>query len=201
MRKKTCVFVSVIMMVLSWSSVSYAEDEPENFISSSLFMLGNFLPNPPSFYQLNYGRRLTKQDTLIVEAITWTYDAPLGIPYRNRLDDSDYTFDGYARDIGVGLAYQRFWWRGLYSTLHVTPFWQQYYNEQREYIQSGFQLFMTFRTGYHFEFWKNRLFIEPSVAVTAWPVNTNLPESFAKQEDRWPGYFLFEPGLHIGVNF
>ena len=50
-------------------------------------------------------------------------------------------------------------------------------------------------------FGKEELFIEPSVAFTHWPINTNMPESFAKLEERWPNYFLFEPGLHIGYNF
>ena len=200
MRHKTIIALTALCLL--YSSTSQAEDKPKkHFVSSSLFMLFNLLPNPPSFYQLNYGHRLTKKDTIIVEAITWTYDAPLGIPYGSAKSDPKYKFNGHARDFGVGLAYQRFWWRGLYSTLHMTPFWQLYYDDKDQYIQSGFQLFMTFRTGYHFSFWDNRIFLEPSVAVTAWPINTNLPEDFAKQEAKWPSYFLFEPGLHIGVNF
>lgn len=207
MRRMNTVNYLIFLLVFGYASVVHADDnaddEPEHkhFIGSSLFMLFNFLPEPPSFYQLNYGHRFTKRDTLIVEAITWTYNAPIGIPYGSAKTDPRNRFNGYARDIGIGLAYQRYWWRGLYSTLHVTPFWQGYYDEQSQYIQSGFQLFMTFRAGYHFEFWKNRIFLEPSVAVTAWPINTNLPDDFAAQEAKWPSYFLFEPGLHIGVNF
>lgn len=212
MRHKTNAILVVMMLALGWSITSYAQQKPEqseespdkehkNFVSTSAFMLFNALPNPPYFAQLNYGRRLTNKDVLIVEAITWRYSAPLGIPYGKDKTDSKNDFDGYARDIGVGLAYQRFWWRGLYSTIHATPFWQAYYDSQDKYIQSGFQLFMTLRAGYHFNFWHNRVFIEPSIAVTAWPINTNLPESFAKEEARWPSYFLAEPGLHVGVNF
>jgi hypothetical protein len=54
-----------------------------HFVGSSLFMLANLLPlsNPPAFYQLNYGYRLTPKDVVSIEAITWTYKAPLGIPY------------------------------------------------------------------------------------------------------------------------
>jgi hypothetical protein len=89
----------------------------------------------------------------------------------------------------------------LYTTLHATPFFQMYFDQEGEHIQSGFQLFMTARLGYHFEFWKNRLFIEPSIAATAWPINTNLPDTFAAQEERWRPFFLGEPGLHFGVNF
>ena len=62
-------------------------------------------------------------------------------------------------------------------------------------------LFMTYRLGYHVQLFKNRFFIEPSVAMTHWPVKTNVPESFARLDSKWPSYFLFEPGLHFGVKF
>jgi len=166
-------------------------------------MLYNFVdtPEPPSFYQLNFGYRITAKDILIVEAITWKYYAPLGIPYGPSYGDSSVNFPGYVRDFGVGLAYQRFFWKGLYSTLHVTPFVQQYFNPDKEKIQTGFQLFTTLRLGYHIKLFKNRLFVEPSAACTYWPINTNMPDSFAVQENIWPNYFLFEPGLHVGFNF
>lgn len=205
MRHETSAIALCALMASVIPASSSAQDEPgqgrRHFVSSSAFMLLNALPQSPNFVQLNYGYRLTDEDALIVEAITWRYFAPVGIPYGPDKVDPANEFDGYARDVGVGLAYQRFWWKGLYSTLHATPFLQLYYDRQDQYIQSGFQLFMTFRTGYHFSFWDERIFIEPSVAVTAWPINTNLPESFAAQEDRWPSYFLFEPGLHVGVDF
>ncbi|MEX2591730.1 MAG: hypothetical protein WD426_03075 [Anditalea sp.] len=78
---------------------------------------------------------------------------------------------------------------------------QKYVDKDNLKIQNGYQLFMTYRLGYHFELLKNRLFIEPSVAITHWPINTNVPESFAKLESQWPNYFLFEPGLHFGIKF
>jgi len=55
--------------------------------------------------------------------------------------------------------------------------------------------------GYHFQFFKNRFFLEPSVAMTHWPINTNVPESFERVESKWSNYFLFEPGLHFGFKF
>jgi hypothetical protein len=74
-------------------------------------------------------------------------------------------------------------------------------NEEGEKIQNGFQLFLTGRVGYHIRLFKDRFFLEPSIAVTYWPINTNVPESFAEVEKKWPNYFLFEPGLHFGVKF
>lgn len=200
MSKHIIRVIATLFLVLTSASPAIAQDR-EQFVSTSLFMLANFLPEPPSFFQLNYGRWLSDQDVLLIEAITWTYDAPLGIQYWDGLGDPDHDFPGHVRDVGVGLAYQRFWWKGFFSTLHATPFWQSYYDEDGEYIQSGFQLFVVARAGYRFEFWRDMLFVEPSVAITSWPINTNLPEGFAAQEQKWPKFFLFEPGLNIGLSF
>lgn len=175
-----------------------------HFVGTSLFTLVNLIPNqeaPPRFFQLNYGYRITPKDVLIAEAITWQYFAPLGIPYGPSYGSSEENFPGLVRDYGIGLAYQRFLWKGLYATLHTTPFVQQYLNPEKEVIQTGFQLFCTGRLGYHLTFFNNHLFVEPSIAFTSWPVNTNMPDSFQEREDKWPNYFLFEPGLNLGYKF
>ena len=188
--------------LLSVSNLAKADERPRYFISSTPFMLANLLPKPPHFAQLNFGARLTARDTLIVEAITWRYPAPLGIPYWNPLfENSNAEFPGFARDIGVGLAYQRFWWKGLYTTVHATPFVQTYHRRSGALIQTGFQLFVVARVGWHFDLFDQRLFIEPSMAATSWPINTNLPPGFQAEEDKWPKVFFPEPGLHIGVQF
>ncbi len=173
------------------------------FLSTSAFMAMNLVeqPDPPRFFMLNFGYRFTPKDAIIVEAISWQYFAPLGIPYGPDKGNKEEFFPGFARDYGVGLAYQRILWKELYSTFHATPFLQQYFNTEAEKLQTGFQLFLTWRFGYRFQVFKKKLFIEPSVAFTSWPINTNLPESFQRLEDKWPKYFLFEPGLHIGYNF
>lgn len=197
--------VLTLITLFALPSVTWASDDPppiprkRHAIGSSVFVLYNLIPDdqPPSFYQLNYKYRLTTKDTLSAEAITWTYHAPLGIPYGSR----DTAFPGSVRAYGLGVAYQRFLWNQFYSAIHVLPLAQTFRDENKNKIQSGFQLFFTVRFGYHFEFFKNRVFLEPSVAFTSWPINTNLPDSFTREEDKWPMYFLFEPGLHVGVNF
>ncbi len=205
MKIRTSFILALLFASFTVVGQDSKKDHPayKHFISSSLFMTVNLLPvaNPPRFYQLNYGHRFTPKDALIVEAITWQYEAPVGIPYGPSYEDPAENFPGLVRDYGIGLAYQRFWWKGAYSTLHTVPFFKQYLNEDKEKIQNGFMLFMTLRAGYHFKFLKNRLFLEPSVACTFWPVNTNMPESFQVVEDRWPNYFLFEPGLNVGFQF
>ncbi len=59
---------------------------------------------------------------------------------------------------------------------------------------------MTLRVGYRIDLFNKRVFIEPSVASTYWPVNTHLPASIAAEEAKYPNYSLFEPGLDVGIN-
>ena len=145
------------------------------------------------------GYRLTPRDLLLVEAVTWTYSAPLGVPYWASQSASYRSYPGFVREYGLGLAYQRFLWRGLFGAFHVTPLLRQYLDSDKKKIQSGFQLFLTLRLGYRFEFLAHRVFVEPSVAVTHWPISTNVPPAFARADRHWPNYFLLEPGLNFGV--
>lgn len=197
------VFFAVLLFALPASAQTEPSDPNyrRHFVGSSLFVLANLVPQsePPFFYQLNYGYRVTPKDVVSLEAITWRYHAPLGIPYGAKYGSEEERFPGHVRAYGVGVAYQRFIWKGLYSALHALPMRQTFVDSAGEKIGSGFQLFVTLRVGYHLELFANRFFLEPSIACTSWPINTGLPESFAKKEGKWPSYFLFEPGLHFGV--
>ncbi len=160
-------------------------------------MVMNLVPDDehPSFYQVNYAYRITSKDVISVEAITWKYHAPLG---QQHWHDGD-NYPGSVRSVGVGGAYQRFSWRGLYVGLHALPLVQTFLDERGTKIKHGFQLFMTARIGYHVQLFDNRVFVEPSIGVTSWPINTGLPHGFAQEEQKWGKIFLFEPGLHFGV--
>lgn len=200
---KSIGFSFLFSLLLIGQSAAQTQDSLQyrHFVGSTLFVLANLAPNPPQYYQLNYGYRLTPKDVLSVEAITWTYGGPLGRPYGPDFEHPASNFPGKVRAAGAGLAYKRFWWKRLYTQVHATAFHQTYLDEAQMKIQRGFQLFTVLRIGYQFRFFKQRFFLEPSVAATSWPINTNLPESFQVQEDQWPKYFLFEPGLHFGINF
>lgn len=197
-------FLAVFTLVYAASVQAQVADHEvsrRHFIGSSGFMLFNALPEAPDFFQLNYGYWLTNKDVLSIEAITWKYNAPLGIPYGPAMGSSEEAYPGYVREFGVGAAYQRFIWRDLYVAGHALPLLQQYHDENGKEIQEGFQLFLTLRMGYHVRLFQDRFFIEPSVAATHWPINTNVPASFAEKDNKWPNYFLLEPGLHFGVKF
>lgn len=194
----------VLAAVLFFVRPVIAQTSPEQaerrwFIGTSAFVLANLAPDPPSFYQFTIGYRVTDRDVVALEAKTWTYRHPLGIPYGPSFEAESEEYPGHVRGYGVGVSYQRYLWKGLYAGAEATAFLQRYVEGPENRTTSGFQLFTAVRAGYHVTMFDGRFFIEPSVACTAWPVNTDVPASFARLDDRWPGFFLFEPGLHLGV--
>lgn len=174
------------------------------FIGSTFLMLGNFIPddpNPPKFFQVNVGYRITPKDVVSFEFKKSQFAWPLGIPWGPSFDAPGENYPGYISQYVPSIAYQRFWWKGLYTSVHVLNAFQKYYDENNTKIANGFTLFLTYRLGYQLKFFKNRFFFEPSIGLTHWPVQTNVPESFAAVENKWPNYFGYEPGLHFGFNF
>jgi hypothetical protein len=192
--------ISTTVMIAMFSVLAFCQTENKeadfkrHSIGSSLFLLGN-IGDSVRFMQLNYGYRLTPKDNFIVEAITWTYFEPLGT-----YGSSEEYYPGKVRATGIGLGYQRFLWKNLFTTVEPTFFLQQFYDTDDKHIQNGFQLYLQFIAGYHFEFFKKRVFVEPAFALKYWPVNTNFPESFAAIEDGKPKY-KFEPALNFGFKF
>lgn len=203
MCRNSILSALILLTSLNAQSQTASNDSLERrfFIGSTLFVLANLVndPDPPNYYQLNFGYRITRKDVVSLETITWNYYEPIGVP--NGVKQNATNFPGKIQAFGAGLTYKRFLWKQFYAQVHSTALKQNYLDEENEKIQSGFQLFNTVRIGYQFRFFKNRLFLEPSIAMTFWPVNTNLPESFQVEEDKYPNYFLGEPGLHFGFNF
>ena len=172
------------------------------FIGSSMFMLGNFLPEDrPDFFQLNFGYRPTEKDVLAMEIKTWKYHFSLGIPYGEDFEHEAYRFPGYIREFGFAVVYQRFLWKGLYTGVHVMNAWQHFINNEGDRMDKGFQIFNTYRLGYHVKLWKNRFFLEPSIAITHRAFHTEMPESFKVLDEGRSKFFFGEPGLHFGFNF
>ncbi len=173
------------------------------FIGSTAFVLYNLVPddNPPNFYQLNFGYRISPKDAISLELKTWTYRWSLGIPYGSSFEAPEEKFPGKVQDYGFALAYQRFWWKGLYTGVHMMSAWQTFSDEDDKKIDNGFQIFNTYRVGYHIEFLNGRFFIEPSIAITHRPYHTEMPESFKELDDKRSKFFFGEPGFHFGFNF
>lgn len=207
MQRKILVIGLVVMMTSSIQlKAQYAETDStckKWFVGSTLFMLGNLSQvNPPGFVQLNLGYRMTGKDVISLELITWKHAWPLGINpfYDDAYGKPEEKYPGYIREYGVGIAYQRYFWKGLYAAIHVTPMWQTFKDENGNKVGDGFIIFNTYRVGYHVKLFKDRLFIEPSLGVAGRPCFTEMPAGFKEKDDRWPKWTP-EPGLHFGFNF
>ena len=197
--------LAITILVLSKAAYSqYARSDTFNtfFVGSSVALLGNFAAtNRPDFAQVNFGYRLSGKDVVSLELKTWKYAWSLGIPYGDDFEAPEEKFPGFIREYGFALVYQRFWWKGLYSAVHVMNAWQRFVDEDGNKIDNGFQLFNTYRLGYHFKLFKGKWFIEPSIAVTHRAFHTEMPASFKIQDDQWSKLFWGEPGMHFGFNF
>lgn len=207
MQKKVTVLVTILVLNVSTSfSQKTLKDATEKkyFIGSTLFMLANLNTkdlNSPDFYQINFGYRITAKDAVSIETKTWKYAWPLGIPYGKDFEASEEKFPGYIREYGIALAYQRFWWKGLFTAIHIMNAKQTFIDNDGDKIKNGYQMFNSYRLGYHFKFFKNNIFIEPSLAVTHRPFQSKMPESFEQLNNKWSKFFIGEPGLHFGINF
>ena len=208
--QKRFLFIGFVLVLTNSFQVKAQYTETENtckrwFVGTSLFvLLGNFdTKNPPNFAQLNIGYRITGKDVITLEPKTWKYSWPNGIhPFFNKSYKKDEEkFPGYVREYGISVAYQRFFWKSLYAELNVMPTLQNFVNNEGKKIDNGFQIFNTYRMGYHIKLFKDQFFIQPSLAITHRAYHTKLPDDFKQQDDKWSKFVFGEPGLHIGFNF
>ncbi|WP_109699038.1 hypothetical protein [Chitinophaga deserti] len=208
MRKKVLLFALALMMTSSLQlNAQYAKQVSTYkrwFVGSTMFLLGNLAStNSPDFVQLNVGYRITGKDVITLEPKTWKYAWPNGIhPFINKsYGKPEEEFPGFIREYGLAVAYQRFLWNGLYAELNVMPTWQTFVAADGKKIDNGFQFFNTYRVGYHIKLFKDRFFIQPSIAVTHRPYHTKMPDGFKQLDDKWSKFVIGEPGLHFGFNF
>lgn len=175
------------------------------FVGTSLFvLLGNLdTENPPNFAQLDIGYRITGKDIIRLSPKTWKYAWPNGIhPFLNKAyKKPEEKFPGYVREYGITVSYQRFLWKGLYAQLDVMPTWQIFVNENNKKIKDGFQIFNSYRVGYHIKLFKDRFFFQPSICMTHRAYHTELPDGFKQLDDKWSKFIFPEPGLNVGFNF
>jgi hypothetical protein len=175
------------------------------FAGTSLFvLLGNLdIQNPPNFVQLNLGYRITGKDVLTLAPKTWRYAWPNGIhPFLNKAyKKPEERFPGYVREYGVTASYTRFLWKGLFAQLDVMPTLQVFVNDKGKKFDDGFQIFNSYRIGYHIKLFKDKFFFQPSICMTHRAYHTPLPDGFKQLDDKWSKFIFPEPGLNIGYNF
>lgn len=197
----TVKILATFMLVTTFSFGQNSSPTDKNTIGykhslgSSFFMLGNLLEDSPDYYLLTYGYQLTKKDRIFAEFNTWRYSEPLGT-----YGKSEEFYPGFVRAYGIGVGYQRFHWKGLFTTAQATPFLKQYHDINDNKTQKGLQLYLQFVAGYRFNFFKERFYIEPAYALKYWPVDTNFPTDFSEIEKGAPIH-IFEPSLNFGIKF
>jgi hypothetical protein len=206
--QKKILCVGLVLMMITTLHVKAQYDEQDStykrwFVGSTIFLLGNLdKVNPPAFAQLNLGYRITGKDVISLELITWKHAWPLGInPFYNKAYGTPgERYPGHIREYGFGVAYQRYFWKGLFAATHIMPMWQTFKNENGNKVGDGFIIFNTYRVGYHVKLFKDRFFIEPSLGIAGRPYYTEIPIGFKEKDDKWPKWTP-EPGLHFGYNF
>ena len=205
--RKNILFIGLFILLISSAQLNAQQAKQDStskkfFVGSTLLLLGNFSKvNNPEFVQVNLGYRITPKDVVSFEFKRSIYSWPLGIPWGPSFDAPGENYPGHARILAPTLAYQHFWWKGAYTSVHALNAFEKYVDEDDVKIGNGYTLYLTYRVGYHITFMKNRFFFEPSMGFTHWPVRTGVPDSFKAVESKWPNYFGWEPGLHIGFKF
>ena len=175
------------------------------FVGTSLFVvLGNLdRENPPDFVEFDLGYRLSGKDVVRLSPKTWKYAWPNGIhPFLNdAYKKPEEKFPGYVREYGLTMSYQRFFWKNFYAQLDVMPTYQNFVNDNGQKVDDGFQIFNSYRVGYHIKLFKDRFFFQPSICMTHRAYHTTLPNGFKQLDDQWSKFVFPEPGLNIGYNF
>jgi hypothetical protein len=197
------IFVLAAIMPVKAQNAANDSTLKRWFAGSTLFLLGNFIPddeNPPRYFQLNLGYRITSKDVVSFKFKRSEYRWPLGIPFGPDFDAPRLNYPGHARILAPQIGYQRFWWKGAFTSITAMNAFEKYMDENGKKIGNGYTLYLDTYVGYQFTFFKKRFFFEPAIGVSYWPVRTNVPESFKAVERRWSNYFI-QPGFDIGFNF
>ena len=151
-------------------------------------------------------RNLDNKNIIGVKFATWRLFQPMGITWWDgvvdKIESGTEYYDGYLRETGIGITYQRMLWKGLFVAVEVLPQIQTYTDLDGNKIKNGFKVYNSLHLGYHISIGKKkRFFIEPQVHCNQWMFDNNSPEGFKEMDDTYGNVFLFEPNIYLGVNF
>lgn len=204
--QKKILCIGLVLALVSSVEVKAQNAEQDTtqrkwFVGSTLYLLGNLTKkHNPEYVQINVGYRITPKDVVSFRFKRSVYDWPLGTSWGKIIDGKEDTYPGHARILAPTLGYQRFWWKGAYTSIQALNAFEKYMDVNDKKIGNGYTLYLDFYLGYQFKFFKNRFFFEPALGVSYWPIRTNVPESFMAVEKNSPNYF-FQPGFDFGFNF
>ncbi len=195
MKKLVTIFTVFITMLALCSMVFGQDPTRSQLLRGSLWIGTDLLEEADNYYQLTYRHPFNQKDVLMIDALTWMYEGPMGT------HGSTPTFyPGKVSAYGIGVGYQRFHWQQAFTTVRAISFLQHFYDETDVKIQQGYQLNLQLTAGYRFEILWNRVFVEPAYTLRYWPINSNFPESFEEVE-RGEHKYKIEPSLSFGLRF
>lgn len=205
MQKKNLSFALAIIMAITLQVKAQNAQQDSTYkrwyVGSTLYLLGNLdKTNNPEYIQLNAGYRITPKDVVLLKFKRSIYAWPIGIPFGPSFDGPGLNYPGHARILAPTVGYQRFWWKGLYTSIHALNAFEKYLDKDNKKIGNGYTLYLDTYLGYQFKFFKNRFFFEPAIGISYWPVRTNVPASFKVVEQKWSDHFI-QPGFDFGFNF
>jgi hypothetical protein len=73
LKKSFSIFVACLLSMATLFGQQNQSNQPpfyRYYIGSTAVMAFNFMPDPPSYYQLNFGYRITPKDVVSLEAVT-----------------------------------------------------------------------------------------------------------------------------------
>jgi len=173
-------------------------------VSTTWLTFDNFGPEETNVHmvEFHFGYRITPKDRIEIKLATWKLFEPMGIPFGDPhlMKESEF-YPGRLKESGIGVTYQRFLWKGLFTQIEILPLWKVYLDSNNKKIDDGFKLYTSYHLGYHISLFKNRFYFEPQVHCNYWPIDSEAPQGFQEKDDKWHNYFLFEPNLFFGINF
>jgi len=205
--KRNAIIITVMLLSIAVFGQDKQNEGGDRYfkysISTTYFTFINFGPTSISMYEFHVGYRITPKDKIELKAATWRLFEPMGIPIWDPLlqKESEW-YPGKIRESGLGAAYQRFLWRGLFTSVEIIPLWKVYFDDNKRKIKDGFKIYTSYHLGYHIPLFKNRFYLEPQIHCNYWPLDTEGPQGFEEMEKKWKNnYILFEPNIFFGVNF
>jgi len=146
-------------------------------------------------------RNLDDKNIIGAKFATWRLFQPMGINYWegviDKIKSGTEFYNGYLRETGIGVTYQRMLWKGLFATVEVLPQIQTYMDLDGKKIKNGFKLYNSYHLGYHLAFGKQKqFFVEPQVHVNQWMFDNNSPDGFKEFDDKYGNVFYFEPNIY-----
>jgi hypothetical protein len=141
-------FVLAVSLQVNAQSTKKDSTYRKWFIGSTLLLLGNFdKTNNPEYIQLNAGYRITPKDVVQLRFKRSIYAWPLGIPFGPSFDAPGLNYPGRARILAPQIGYQRFWWKGIYTSVYALNAFEKYMDENNKKIGNGYTLYLDFYLG------------------------------------------------------